>query len=159
MYGQGISIQLQAAGFLDKDDGYEDKRFGFEFSGGIAGRPGLSSANKNAFTIDGKLHKLGSMEIVDFGPRVAEDDLKKLHIRMKNEAKTPEGFKDISVDECEIWYEMKFKMRAEVPAVIVKVHEVYGQGFIHGWCYSGVGAQKHWLNKVDALLIFDSNVY
>ena len=137
-----------------------DRRFGFEFSGGIAGRQGLSTANKNAFTIDGKLHKLGSMEIVDFGPKLKnEDDLIKLHLRMKSEAKTPEGFKDVSVDECEIWYEMHFKMRAEVPAVVVKVHEVYGQGFIHGWCYSGVGATKHWLNGIDALLIYDSNVY
>lgn len=99
------------------------------------------------------------MDIVDFGPKVNEDDLKKLHIRMRSESKSSDGFKDVSVDECEIWYEMKFKMRAEVPAVIVKVHEVYGQGFINGWCYSASGATKHHLNNVDALLIFDSNVY
>jgi len=44
---------IQAAGWLPGNI-----RFGFEFTGGIAGRPTVSTANKNAFTIDGKLYKL-----------------------------------------------------------------------------------------------------
>ena len=49
---------IQAAGWLPGNI-----RFGFEFTGGIAGRPAVSTANKNAFIIDGKLYKLESMDI------------------------------------------------------------------------------------------------
>ena len=54
---------IQAAGWIPQEEGKPDIRFGFEFTGGIAGRPGISTANKNAFTINGKLYKLDSMDI------------------------------------------------------------------------------------------------
>jgi hypothetical protein len=40
-------------------------RFGLEILTGLSGKNGLSNANKNAFTIDGKLHKLGSIDMVE----------------------------------------------------------------------------------------------
>ena len=40
-------------------------RFGFEYLSGLSGKPGLSNANKNAFTIDGKLYKLGVMDMTE----------------------------------------------------------------------------------------------
>ena len=46
-----------------------ERRFGFEYLSGLSGRPGLSNANKNAFTIDGKLYKLGVLDMVEgFSP-------------------------------------------------------------------------------------------
>jgi hypothetical protein len=35
------------------------------FDYGLAFRPGISNANKNAFTINGKLYKLNTMDIVE----------------------------------------------------------------------------------------------
>lgn len=55
---------------------------------------------------------------------------------------------------------MKFKMQAIAPAVALKVHEMYEQGYMSGWCYAAEDhAQKYYFNDIDALLIFDQNVY
>jgi len=40
-------------------------RFGFEYLSGLSGKKGLSNANKNAFTIDGKLYKLHTMDMTE----------------------------------------------------------------------------------------------
>lgn len=64
MYGQGKYANLHAAGMIDGPNG-EKVRFGFEFLSGLSGKAGLSTANKNAFTINGKLHKLQTMDMVE----------------------------------------------------------------------------------------------
>jgi len=129
IYGDGHSITLVANGYMPGD-----KRFGFEFQGGQSGRKGLSTANINHFTVDGHLRKLATMDIVDnFDPRHS-GPIKNLHLRMR----APSSGKEIdskSTDECEIWFEMAFKIEANVNALIVKVHEIYEQGFVHGWCF------------------------
>ena len=40
-------------------------RFGFEFLGGLSGKQNLSNANKNSFSLDGHLYKLGSIDIIN----------------------------------------------------------------------------------------------
>ena len=55
---------VQSAAYILDGEG-QKHRFGFEFLSGLSGKPGLSNANKNAFTIDGKLFKLGVMDMVE----------------------------------------------------------------------------------------------
>jgi len=50
-------------------------------------------------------------------------------------------------------------MEAEVPAVVMKYHEMYEQGFINGWCYSSETLNKYQLKNIDALLIYDQGIY
>lgn len=64
MYGQGKYANLHSAAMIDGPNG-EKVRFGFELLTGLSGKPGLSTANKNAFTINGKLHKLQTLDIVE----------------------------------------------------------------------------------------------
>lgn len=64
LYGQGNYVMLQSAAYISDESG-KKHRFGFEFLSGLSGRPGLSNANKNAFNIDGKLYKLGVMDMVE----------------------------------------------------------------------------------------------
>jgi hypothetical protein len=60
---------IQSAAYITDGSG-KKHRFGFEFLSGLSGRPGLSNANKNAFTIDGKLYKLGVLDMVEgFDPK------------------------------------------------------------------------------------------
>jgi hypothetical protein len=50
-------------------------------------------------------------------------------------------------------------MQAHVPAVAIKVHEMYEQGYMSGWCYAGEDKnEKFYFTNIDALLIFDQNV-
>ena len=68
LYGQGSHVMIQSAAYI-KDESGKERRFGFEYLSGLSGRPGLSNANKNAFTIDGKLYKLGVLDMVEgFSP-------------------------------------------------------------------------------------------
>ena len=64
MYGQGSYVNLQSTGYIMDTKGTR-ARFGFEYLSGLSGKPGLSNANKNAFTIDGKLYKLGVMDMTE----------------------------------------------------------------------------------------------
>jgi hypothetical protein len=64
LYGQGSYVNIHSAAFILDGEGNQH-RFGFEFLSGLSGKPGLSNANKNAFTIDGKLFKLGVMDMVE----------------------------------------------------------------------------------------------
>lgn len=57
-------MNLHSAAYISDSEGYQH-RFGFEFLSGLSGVPGLSNANKNAFTIDGKLYKLGVMDMFE----------------------------------------------------------------------------------------------
>ena len=50
-------------------------------------------------------------------------------------------------------------MEADVNAIIVKVHEMYEQGFLDGWCQAKETGEKYELKQIDALLIFDRGVY
>jgi hypothetical protein len=154
LYGQGSNVNLQVAGYVLDTSG-QRHRFGFEYLSGLSGKPGLSNANKNAFTLDGKLYKLGVMDMVEGFHAKQTTQIEELHIK----ARSASEVKDLSLDECEIWFTMKFKMQANVPAVAVKVHEMYEQGFVSGWCYAADSKTKVQFTQVDALLIFDQNVY
>jgi len=88
-----------------------------------------------------------------------ENRIQSVHLKMRSPRLTPEGFKDATYNECEIWFEMSFRMQAQVPAVVLKVHEIFEQGYIHGWCYSSYTFTKHYITKLDALLMFDGNIY
>ena len=110
---------LQSAGFIYDKDGTKH-RFGFEFMSGLSGKPSLSNANKNAFTIDGKLYKLPSMDMLEGFDNRQTTPIEKVHIKSR------ELHKNSEIDaDCDIWFAMKFKMEADVNAVIVKVHEMY----------------------------------
>lgn len=130
-------MNLQAAGYVQDSKG-SNFRFGFEYLSGLSGKPGLSNANKNAFTIDGKLYKLGVMDMVEgFHPKQTTQ-IEEVHIKARSSSEV----KDLKQNECDIWFTMKFRMQANVPAVAIKVHEMYEQGFISGWCYSADTMQK-----------------
>ena len=88
------------------------------------------------------------MDLVDYDNNHS-GQIKELHLKMRDHT---------DKNECEIWFDMKFKMGADVNAVIVKVHEIYEQGEVHGWCYSKDTDTKYALEKVDALMIFDGSV-
>ena len=151
LYGQGNSVNLQSAAYIEDKAG-KQHRFGFEFLSGLSGKPGLSNANKNAFTIDGKLYKLGVMDMVEGFDHKQNDQIEKVHIKARDSG-------DANTNECDIWFTMKFKMQAHVPAVVIKVHEMYEQGYMSGWCYAGEDKkEKFFFTDIDALLIFDQNV-
>ena len=61
-------------------------------------------------------------------------------------------------NECEIKFEMKFKMEARVPAVVINVHEVYEQGLVSGFCKTE-NNERIEIEKMDAFLMFDANVF
>ena len=79
---QGKYINLIAGGKA-KDQNENVFRFGFEFDYGLAFRPGLSNANKNAFTVNGTLYKLHTMEIVKGYHPNQHEEIRSIHIKMK----------------------------------------------------------------------------
>ena len=103
--------------------------------------------------------KLETMDIQGDPNPDNENRIQSVHLKMRSPKLTPEGFKDATYNECEIWYEMSFRMQAHIPAVVLKVHEIFEQGYINGWCYDSFTFTKHYLTKIDALLMFDGNVY
>ena len=54
-----------------------------------------------------------------------ENKIEKVHLKMRAPKLTPEGYKDATYNECELWFEMSFRMQATVPLVALKVHEIY----------------------------------
>jgi len=153
-YGQGNNVNLHSAAYISDSEGNQH-RFGFEFLSGLSGVPGLSNANKNAFTIDGKLYKLGVMDMIEGFDNKQNDQIEEVHIKARGSSET----KDVTTNECDIWFTMKFRMQAHVPAVAIKVHEMYEQGYMSGWCYAGEDTnEKFYFTNIDALLIFDQNV-
>ena len=112
LYGQGSFVVVQAADFLESKE-----RFGLEILLGLSAKPGLSNANKNAFTIDGQLHKLGSLDMVEGFEKGQTSEIKKAHFVSRTESNVKAT--------CDFWFTMQFKMEANVPAVAVKVHEMY----------------------------------
>lgn len=123
LYGQGNVITLIANGFLPGD-----VRFGFEFQGGVAGKPGLSSANINHFSINGQVNKLGSMDDVALKPEFF-GEIKTLKLEMRD--KTAEN-------KCWVEFESNFITTPQIlldsVSVFAKSDEIYEQGFISGWC-------------------------
>lgn len=65
LLGQGSIIRMIVNGRLGTS---EPVRFGFQFLGGTSGFAGASTASANYFSINGKVHKLGSMDLVGFRP-------------------------------------------------------------------------------------------
>jgi len=63
-YGQGTFIQILSAGYI-KDDKGQVVRLGIEILTGVSYKEGLSTANKNHISINGKVHKLGSVDVQD----------------------------------------------------------------------------------------------
>lgn len=129
MYGQGKFVNVHAAAFIDKDT-----RFGFEFLSGLSGKPGLSTANKNAFTLNGKLFKLGPMDMVegfDFNDGKGHDgEIHKLHMVSRAASSTSPDFGN----SCDVWFEKKFTMRACLNLKALIVCEFQEQGFLSGSC-------------------------
>lgn len=125
VYGQGNQLTLIVNTFLA--DGI---RFGLHFQGGAAGKPGLSTANLNHFSIDGKVYKLASMNVEGIEPR-HKGLIKTLSLKMRDNTS--------GVNQCEVAFTMKFKMIADVNAVVVYVHEVFEHGYVSGWCSTDSG--------------------
>ena len=149
-------MSLQAAGYARGQQG-KKHRFGFEYMGGLSGKPGLSTANKNAFTIDGKLFKLPTMDMTEgFDPKqTGQIEKVRLRARQGTEA-NPQSSGDPTADEarCDLSFVMSYKMEADVNAIVVKVTEMYEQGFISGSCQTSSG-ETYKITRVDALLVFD----
>ena len=104
---------------------------------GLAGKPGLSTANKNAFNIDGTLYKLPTMDMVEGFDHKSRSPIERVHIQSRGSSGSSSASNSNSEEisgECDLWFEQKFRMEADVNAVIVLVHEIYEQGFINGWC-------------------------
>jgi hypothetical protein len=144
MYGQGRFLHLLAAGFISLNG--ETKRFGLELLLGLSGKEGISTANKNHFTLDGKVYKLGAVDIVK---GMAEDFSiqKVLSFQSRKEEEI----------NCSLEFSEKFQMRADVNAIVVKVDEQYSQGFISGTCSQA--STPITLEQIDTLLIYDQSVY
>lgn len=125
MYGQGKYANLHAAGMVTGPDG-KKFRFGFEFLSGLSGKPGLSNANKNAFTIDGKLHKLHTMDMTEGcdHPNANGDehdgDLENLRIQMRATEHKPDA------TSCDISFERKHHMGVCINLAAVIICEMYG---------------------------------
>lgn len=126
LYGQGNQLTLIVNTFLPSSGSNEPRRFGFHFQGGAAGRLGISTANLNHFSVDGKVYKLGSIQIQDFDPK-HKGMIKALSLKMRDQT---------AGNQCELSFTMKFKMMADVNAVVIYVHDVYEHGFVDGWCQS-----------------------
>lgn len=107
-YVQGKYANLNSAGFL-KNHG--NARFGFEFLEGLAWRDGISQANKNAFSINGKLHKLGVMHM-DTG-----FDRDATQVRITAVDPRP------NTAFCEVTYKKIWSMGADADVMVVKVIE------------------------------------
>lgn len=85
-YGLGSTITLVSNAFLDDPSSPSSAkaRFGFLFQGGQSGRQGLSNANSHHFVINGKVHKLDSMDAIDF-PANHQGPITSLGLRMQND--------------------------------------------------------------------------
>ena len=87
LYGQGSYVNLQSAGYILDKEG-KKHRFGMEYLSGLSGKPGLSNANKNAFTIDGKLYKLGVMDMTEGFDVLQRTQIEEVHIQARSAAET-----------------------------------------------------------------------
>jgi len=76
----------------------------------------------NHFTINGRVHKLGSMDFGGLNPRHS-GGVKTLNLEMRDKE---------DITSCSLQFEMKFKMLADVNAIVVKVSEIYEQGYVSG---------------------------
>ena len=158
MYGQGKYANLHAAGWVEGPGG-EKVRFGFEMMSGLSGKPGLSTANKNAFTINGKLHKLPAMDIVEGCNHPNEKgeehdgDLENLKISTRKPQNPQEAA------SCTLSFERRHHMGVCVNLVAVILCEMYGPGVITGECTTagGEGAAPitYKIKELDALLLWD----
>ena len=63
LYNKGKTVQVHSAAYLQHKG--QKVRFGFEFLDGLSHFQDYSTANKNAFSVDGKLYKLGVMHITE----------------------------------------------------------------------------------------------
>jgi len=147
--GKGISYHLSAGGYFEVE-GFR-LRFGLELLVGASAVEGVSNANKNAFTINGKLHKLGAVDMP--GVDHANDQVKVLNFTSRKEDQAKRQ------TECDIVFEEKNRMSADVNAVVVYVGEAYSQGFINGWCYSAFLDKEFKIENIDALVFHDRSVY
>ena len=142
LYGQGRYMHILSAGMVD------NKRFGFEFLGGLSGNKAHSSANKNHFTLDGKLYKLGAMDIVD-GMNEGFAISKTIKIKSRDENE------DVS---CKIVYNDKYGVHAgPVNAVVVLIDEQYRQGTLTGKCK--IQGKEFTFENVDTFMIYDQGTY
>mmetsp|Transcript_16018 Transcript_16018/g.24849 ORF Transcript_16018/g.24849 Transcript_16018/m.24849 type:complete len:286 (-) Transcript_16018:21-878(-) len=146
--GRGFKYHLSAGGYFH--EGGLKLRLGLELMLGVTAIPGVSNANKNAFVINGKLHKLGAVDLVDS----SFSDQEKV-IKMQSRGLKGEGQRK---DECELVFEEENRTSADVNAVAIFLSEAYAQGYLSGWCYSSE-LDKKFSFRVDALLIHDRSVY
>ena len=135
IYGQGKYVNIHSAGLVTNSK-QEKVRFGLEFMEGLSHYKGLSHNTKNAFSVDGKLTKMGTMHMEGFDEHA--DHLKEIKVKG---------------DHCEFTYKMNWKMGPDADVKIVKVIEKYQQGFISGWCKNQDDTYS--FEKLDALLIWD----
>ena len=75
-------IHINSGAFITGPDG-QKHRFGFEYLGGLSAKKGLSNANKNAFTIDGRLFKLPSLDMVEGFHDRKTSFIEKLHLKSR----------------------------------------------------------------------------
>lgn len=145
--GHGTFIRLIANARLGSEE--SAIRFGFEFLGGTSGLEGISTASSTYFTLNGKIQKLDSMDIVGLDPK-HKNVVPHLKLRMRDSSK--------SDNQCELDFTMKFKMVADVQAAVVALFEIIEHGYTSGWCYSAETKQRYELDNLDSILLFDSSV-
>jgi len=129
-------------------------RFGFEYLSGLSGKEGLSNANKNAFTIDGKLYKLHTMDMTEGFDHPNHDGLLgNLTISMRKDEVKPDE------PQCSIKFVKKMHMEVCANLSLLILCEMYGQGYISGTCSTGTkdgGPNRTFtLDNIDALLLWD----
>ena len=96
------------------------------------------------------------MDMVEGFKLDQKDEIRNLHIQMRPE----EAALDLAAPKCEILFKMNFRMHASAALKILIVEEYMHQGYIKGWCETGgESSQRYEIESIDALLIFDLNVY
>ena len=141
-YGQGEYLHVLAGGFVDH--GGKRVRVGLELITGLSGREGVSTATKNSFSIDGKVTKVGALQITE---GLSYDLGKVVKFEPVHEP-TPD------LASCSLIFDDEFSVKADVNAVILTLIEHYHQGKLSGSCRFENGKELK-LEGLDTFLIHD----
>ena len=132
---QGINFFISAAGYAtydDEDDFDMKAKFGFEFEYGSSIYPELSKANRNAFTINGKIYKLKTMDTdkKQFDPKYVDIPNHSFRIspRFEKENYNSED------PYCDLMFLQNFNFLNIFDYKVINIFDWVNRGHISGYC-------------------------
>ena len=165
---KGPFVNMHAAGWATRESDGKKVRLGLMFQDGLAKHQGVSEANINAFTIDGKLHKLDAMHIGEgFEPEAKFDHLRVLNeltivmapVEESLKIEKEGGYKNPDRPKCYMKLTAGFTRDFGVNLKIFRLEEYQRQGLLEGYCVTaGASSERFTFTELDAYLIYDSSM-